>query len=121
MEGKPGTGAIRQAFEDGWLKLEKESSGTPSPTQGITGSDAEVLSVAENRGAALLTNDRALFHCAKARGIRCKWLSLVVGEGIEEGLLTPDEAEKILTDMVHAGLRIRSEVFAELISRIRSL
>jgi len=118
-EGRPEVAQLRQAAKDGWLMFETSQPGPDFESQGIGRVDAEIMSLAEKAEAPLMTNDRALFYCAKARGIKVKWFTLIAEEAVRAGLLSADEAERLLTDMIGAGLRVRSQVLAQLLIRIR--
>jgi len=118
-EGRPEVARLRQATRDGWLRFEKARPGPDGQLHGIGRVDEEILVLAEERKLPLITNDRALFYAAKARGIKAVWLTLIAEEAVRAGLLSGDEAERLLTDMIGAGLRVRSRVLAQLLVRIR--
>jgi len=74
--------------------------GTPAPntqcrldaqSQGIGRVDEETLSLAGQRSATLVTNDRALFYSAKVRGVKAKWFTLISEEAAQAALLSTDE------------------------------
>jgi predicted nucleic acid-binding protein len=118
-EGRPGVAELKEAVDRGWLRIESAEPGFDPESEGITVTDAEVITLAEMKDSVLLTNDRALFHCARARGVRCRWLTMAIVEAVRGRKLIPEEAEDALTDMIRAGLRVESGVLAELLTRIR--
>jgi len=120
-ENRPEHVHLRQATTQGWLRFEKTQPRLDAQSQGIGRVDEEILSLAEQRNATLITNDRALFYSAKVRGIKARWFTLIPEEATRAGLLSVDEAETLLTDMIGAGLRVRSQVLAQLLVRIRRI
>jgi len=118
-EGRPEVAHLRQAARERWLGFQTTQPGHEAESQGIGTVDAQILSLAEERKAPLVTNDRALFYAAKARGIKVKWFILIAEEAVRGGILSADEAERLLTDMIGAGLRVRSQVLAQLLIRIK--
>lgn len=119
VEGKPGVTEIQKTLDQGWLRSEKAEVIFDPRSEWLEEVDAEILSLAQKKKTPLLTNDRALFYCAKTHGVECKWFTLVAVEAAGSGLLSPDEAEKLLTELIRMGLRVRSDVFAELLRWIR--
>lgn len=121
IEGKPGATEIREALNKDWLKEIKREPAFEYEDESISETAAEIISLAESRGVPLLTNDKALYYSAKARGVKPKWFTKgVLIYAVKSNYLTPDEAENLLTDLIQVGLRMRSEVLAKLIGEIRS-
>lgn len=121
IKGKPGTTEMEKALDEGWLeKVEVEVDFDPE-SEGISEVDAELICLARDRELQLLTNDRALFYCAKSHGVKSEWFTLTIIKAAKSDLLSPDDAEELLMELVQSGLRIRSEVLAELVRQIRDL
>lgn len=116
--GKPGVSQIRQGIDQGWLKAEDSPTHINHKAEGIESVDAEVISLAKSKGLHLLTNDKALARAAKAHGVKPIWLSTTPVECVRRRLLTRDEGQRLLIELVKAGLRIRSEVLARIIEML---
>ncbi|KXB05126.1 hypothetical protein AKJ48_00240 [candidate division MSBL1 archaeon SCGC-AAA261O19] len=121
IKGKPGTTEIEKALDEGWSRRVKAKIDFDPESDGISKVDAELICLARDKGLQLLTNDRALFYCAKSHGVKSEWFTLMIIKATKSDLLSPDDAEELLTELVHSGLRIRSEVLAELVRQIRDL
>lgn len=118
--GKPGTPKIREALNENWLE-EIKTEPDFDYEESISETDAEVITLAGSREVPLLTNDKALYYSAKTRDVKPKWFTKgVLTYAVKSDHLTPDEAERLSTDLIQVGLRVRSEVFAKLIREIRS-
>lgn len=115
---KPGVNQIKRAKTEGWLKLEKVATDIDFESEGIEKVDAEVISLARKLNAPLLTNDRALAVRAKSHGVSVKWLTLVLIDAVRQHALSPEEAQRVLIDLVRAGLRVRSEVIVMVLKMI---
>lgn len=121
VEGKPGTAKIREALTEDWLEEVETEPNFDYGRESISETDAEVITLARSRETPLLTNDKALYYSAKSLGAKPKWFTKgVLIHAVKSEHLTSDEAEKLLTDLVQVGLRVRSGVFAKLIKEIRS-
>lgn len=121
IKGKPGTTEIEKALDEGWLRRVEVEPDFDPESEGISRVDAELICLARDRGLQLLTNDKALFYCAKSHGVKSEWFTLMIIEATKSSLLSPDDAEELLTELVRSGLRIRSEVLAELVRQTRDL
>jgi hypothetical protein len=60
-----------------------------------------------------LTNDRAVAAIAKTHGIPVVWLTGALVEAVEKEIVSSEEARIVVRELVRAGLRVRSEVLAE--------
>jgi predicted nucleic acid-binding protein len=116
--GLYGVNAIKKAISQGWIKTESVKIDFDYEAEGIEEIDAEVIVLAKKYDLPLLSNDKALILCAKAHDVTTKWLAMSVIEGIDKGVISKKEAENLLVQLVDSGLRIRSEVFAELLKMI---
>ena len=111
--------AIKRAISQGWIKVQPVKIEFDYEAEGIEQTDAEIIMLAKISDLSRLTNDKALVLCAKAHGVKFKWLTLSVIEGLDKAVISKEEAEDLLVQLVEVGLRIRSEVFAELLKMIK--
>jgi len=74
----------------------------------------EVIALAEKRQVPLLSNDRAVAAIARTHRVRVVWLTRALVEAVEKNGVSSEEASLILRELVRAGLRVRSEVLAEI-------
>ncbi len=112
-EGRPGASEVETGIDKGWVKTARVSVPKVFRSEGASGADGEVIALAEKRHAPLLTNDRAVAAIAKTHGVRVIWLTRALIDADEKEIVMPDEAKEILRELVRAGLRVRSEVLAE--------
>jgi len=120
MEGKPGLSQFEGALSKGWLKVERIKVDFDHAAEGIDKTDAELICLAKSRGLTLLSNDRALVNCARSHGVRTRWLTASLLDAIEKNVLTSEEAEGVLMELIDSGMRVRSEVLARVLRLIRS-
>lgn len=113
--GRPGASELEKGRSEAWIRLEKVSVSRALQPEGAEGADGEVITLAEGRRLPLLTNDRALASIARTHGVRVKWLTQAIVEAVDKGVITSREGRALLRDLVRAGLRVRSEVLAEIV------
>ena len=113
-EGRPGASEVETGIAKGWIKTTRVSVPKLLEAEGAFGADGEVIALAQNRQAALPTNDRAVAAIARTHGVRVVWLTRALVEAVEKEILSSEEARLIMRELVRAGLRVRSEVLAEI-------
>lgn len=116
--GRPGAIEVRKAVEDGWITVEAASVPSSLRAVGLEGADGELIELAKQKRVPLLTNDRTLAGIARIHGVSVRWLTQALVEAVDVGALRPAEARGLLRELVRAGLRVRSEVMAEIIHLI---
>jgi len=121
IEGKPGLSQFKEALSKGWMKVERVKVDFNHAAEGIERTDAELICLAKSRGQTLLSNDRALVNCARGHGVHTRWMTMSLLDAIEKHVLTPQEAEDVLMELIDSGMRVRSEVLARVLRSIRSL
>ena len=112
-KGRPGASEVERGHAEGWIKTVRVVVPKALETEGAFGADGEVIALAENRQALLLLNDRAVAAIARTHGVRVVWLTRALVEAVEKKVVSSEEASLILRELVRAGLRVRSEVLAE--------
>ena len=113
-EGRPGASEVETGIRKKWIKTTRATVPRVLEDEGASGADGEVIALAENKQTSLLTNDRVVATIARSHGIRVIWLTQAIVEASRKGLVTNEEAMAILRELVRAGLRVRSEVLAEI-------
>lgn len=116
--GRPGAVEVRKAVDEGWIKVEVVSVPSSLKAEGLEDADGELIELARQRGAPLLTNDKALAATARIHKVGVRWLTQTLIEAVDTGVLGPADARALLRQLVSAGLRVRSEVMAEIIHLI---
>lgn len=116
--GRPGASEVENGAREGWIRTEKIVVARSLEAEGAVGADLEVVALAKKMKIAMLTNDRSLAIIARTHGVEVKWLTQAIIEGVRKKIITTSEARMLLRDMVRTGLRIRSEVLAEVIHQI---
>jgi len=116
--GRPGAIEVRKGVDEGWIRVEAASVPSSLRTEGVEDADGELIELARQKQVPLLTNDRALAAIARIHGVGVRWLTQALIEAVETAVLRPAEARALLLELVRAGLRIRSEVMAEIIHLI---
>jgi predicted nucleic acid-binding protein len=112
-KGRPGASEVERGHAEGWIKTVRVVNPKALETEGAFGADGEVIALAEKRQIPLLLNDRAVAAIARTHGVRVVWLTRALIEAVEKNVLSSEEASLILRELVRAGLRVRSEVLAE--------
>src|SRR5207245_1824295 len=70
-------------------------------------------------GRTSITNKRSsVGRSIKGSGVSVKWLTQAVVEAVARRMLSASEARGLLRDLVRSGLRVRSEVLAEVVHLI---
>jgi predicted nucleic acid-binding protein len=112
-KGRPGASEVESGHAEGWIKTARVVVQKVLETEGAFGADGEVIALAEKRQVPLLLNDRAVAAIARTHGVRVVWLTRALVEAVEKNAVSSQEASLILRELVRAGLRVRSEVLAE--------
>jgi predicted nucleic acid-binding protein len=112
-KGRPGASEVERGHAEGWIKTVRVVNPKALEPEGAFGADGEVIALAEKRQVPLLLNDRAVAAIARTHGVRVVWLTRALVEAVEKNVVSSEEASLILRELVRAGLRVRSEVLAE--------
>lgn len=116
--GRPGAVEVRKAANEGWIRVEVVSVPSSLKAEGLEDADGELIELARQKEAPLLTNDKALAAAARIHRVEVRWLTQTLIEAVDTGILRPADSRALLRQLVRAGLRIRSEVMAEIIHLI---
>ncbi len=100
----------------------KEEAKTFAKEQEIQEADAEIILLAKERNQILLTNDAAMYACCLTQGIQSWWLTTLVLASVKKKIITKNEAEQILFELVTTGnMHLRTDVFVELLLILKNL
>lgn len=116
--GQPGTAALSRFFADVDVERPVGTAEVADQT-GVSEGDAAVTLLANGRDATLLGNDSALFALARSLGVEPYWVPSLVLDARTRGLLSADDAEALLLDLVDDGMGLRPRVYARLHRKIR--
>jgi predicted nucleic acid-binding protein len=119
-KGRPGASEVERGHAEGWIKTVRVVNPKALEPEGAFGADGEVIALAEKRQVPLLLNDRAVAAIARTHGVRVVWLTRALVEAVEKNVVSSEEASLILRELVRAGLRVRSEVLAEVFHLIEN-
>jgi len=114
-QGRPGASEVERGLKEGWIKTTRVSVPKGLEAEGAVGADGEVIILARNRQIPLLSNDRTLASIARTHGVRVIWLTQALVEAVKKEMISSGEGRAILRELVGAGLRVRSEVLAEVV------
>lgn len=114
-QGRPGASEVESGRDEGWIKVSKATVSVVLDAEGIVGADREVIALAKARRLPLLTNDRALAMVARTHGVRVIWVTQALVKAVERKAVSASEGRLLLRDLVRAGLRVKSEVLAEIV------
>ena len=114
-QGRPGASEVENAHQDGWIRVERVSVPRTVEAEGAEGADGEVITLAKNKKLLVLTNDALVVAIAKTHNVKAKWLTEALIEAVRDKVLSSKEARLILRDLVRSGLRVKSEVLAEVV------
>ena len=114
-EGRPGASEVERGMGEGWIKTATVSVPKVLEAEGAVGADGEVIALAKERKKPLLSNDRILATIARTHGVRVVWLTQTLVEAVGKEVISSREGRTILRELVRAGLRVRSEVLAEVV------
>lgn len=115
---RPGASEVEACVKEGWIKTERASVPRSLQAEGAEGPDGEVIILARKHRTRLLTNDRSLARIAWTHGVSPLWLTQAIIEAVDRRILSTSEARVLLRDLVRGGLRVGSEVLAEVIHLI---
>ena len=86
-------------------------------TKGLHVTDAEVLTIAKERGAIAIIDDEVARKTAKIYGISYAGTPYTLAKAVFEGIITKEEANGAVNEMVFAGWRYRIKTY----TRIKAL
>lgn len=117
-EGRPGAAALATFLDDAAVDAAPKQAEDVAELEGIAVADASVILLADERDQRLLANDKALIEVARSHGVEAWWVTTLVLHATKADVLTADEAEDVLYDLVEAGMNLAPQVFAAIQRRL---
>lgn len=105
---------LKNAVEGGWIgvhHLEYEGIQELLEVSGIHSGEAEVILLAKKLGGILVVDDVEASATARVFGIRSLGTVGVLLKGMADGLLSLEEFEETLNNMIDMGFRLSVEVY----------
>lgn len=121
VSGKRGAARLREFLGNSIVHPVPDGAERLASLEGISQGDASVVLLAEERSARLLANDKALIEIARSRGIECWWLTTLLLHSVRSSLRTADEANKLLYNLVDAGMNLHPQVYTKVQRAIENL
>lgn len=118
--GKPGVSEIKEACNH-WIQVVEppEKVEETAKLEGVEKTDVSLIFFSRQEGDKLLSNDYALILLGRSKGVECWWLTTLILKMVKEKMMEKKEAEQILYDLVRAGMRLKSEVYATILREIQ--
>ncbi len=120
-QGQPGAAALADFLEDVTIHAAPEQAPAVANLEGLTVADASVILLAEQRDDALLANDKALIEVARSHGVACWLVTSLVVHGARTEILTAQEAQDVLEELVEAGMNLSPQVFVRIRRKLDDL
>ena len=115
VRGKPGYHQIQDAMRKGWLLVERPKS---EKNFGLHSGENQAISLALEKGQALLVDDYAANVLANSLGIRTERTTTVLFRALSKGIITKEETLSLLNRLVEDGYYITPGALSKLITRI---
>jgi predicted nucleic acid-binding protein len=90
-------------------------------TRGLHVTDAEVLTIAKERGGTAIIDDEVARKTAKIYGISYAGTPYILTKAVSEKIITHEKAKKAINEMVYAGWRCSIETYAKIMEIIEKL
>jgi predicted nucleic acid-binding protein len=90
-------------------------------TRGLHVTDAEVLTIAKERGGTAIIDDEVARKTAKIYGISYAGTPYILAKAVSEKIITHEKAKKAINEMVYAGWRCSIETYAKIMEIIEKL
>lgn len=120
-EGQPGAASLADFLEDVTVHAAPEQAEDVARLEGIAVADASVIVLADDGDQRLLANDKALIEVARSHGVECWWVTTLVLRCAKADLLTAQQAQEVLYDLVESGMNLSPQVFAAIQRKLNSL
>ena len=90
-------------------------------TRGLHVTDAEVLTIAKERGGTAIIDDEVARKTAKIYGISYAGTPYILAKAVSEKVITKEKAKQAINEMVYAGWRCSIETYAKIMETIEKL
>lgn len=118
----PDAMAVKCATESGWLHVKQATEeGKKVDYSSFKGAEAEVLSLAMEKDAVVLSDDRRIRRVAKAMGLDVRGTLWFLFSALERGELSFDEYLQALETLTTSGFRLSGELYTRAVRRGREI
>ena len=118
----PDAYVIKIALSEGWIRIKETTVLSGLEDFGIDRGEAEAISLAkESDSKEVLIDERHARLAAKALGLTPRGTLYVLFLALKKNIITQNEYEKALFDLVKAGFRMSDQVYLEAIRMGRDL
>jgi predicted nucleic acid-binding protein len=120
-EGKRGTAPLTSFLSDvETCETPAEAEGVAS-LEGVAVADASVILLADSGEEILLANDKGLIEVARTHGVECWWVTTLLLSCTKDGVLSSEEANNVLYDLVDSGMNLHPKVYAQVQQKLQEL
>lgn len=120
-EGKRGTANLREFLATVPIHEIPPDSSEVADLEGIAEADASVILLAEKNNELLLANDKALLEVARSYGVDGWWITTLLLRCTKDDIVTAEEAENILYDLVDEGMNLHPKVYTQVQRKLDEL
>jgi len=121
VEGKQGTASLKSFLSDVSLCETPSRAEEVASLEGVAVTDASVILLADDGEELLLANDNALIEVARSHGVECWWVTTLLLSCTKNGVLSSNEANEVLFDLVDAGMNLHPKVYSQVQQKIQDL
>jgi predicted nucleic acid-binding protein len=121
VAGKQGTASLKSFLSEVSLCETPSRAEEVASLEGIAVADASVILLADDGEEVLLANDKALIEVARSHGVECWWVTTLLLSCTKNGVLTAEEANEILFDLVDSGMNLHPKVYSQVQQKIQDL
>jgi predicted nucleic acid-binding protein len=104
---------VESVIEEGWIHIKDIEAFVELEDFGIDLGEAQAISLAKSLGVPVLLDQTHARNAAKAFGLRPRGTIFVLLAALKKKLLTPDDYQDSLEDLVKAGFRMSDVVYLE--------
>jgi len=116
--GKPEADLVEELISDGRVRVEKVKKAM-GEVKGAHSGEAEALSLAKERGDALIVDDRAAYEYARMMGIKALRSVRVMLNLLKDKRLTLNDLEENLLRLSRSGFWLTADVYARIVEEAR--
>lgn len=104
---------VERVIEEGWIHIKDIEAFVELGDFGIDLGEAQAISLAKSLGVPVLLDQTHARNAAKAFGLRPRGTIFVLLAALKKKLLTSDDYQDSLEDLVKAGFRMSDVVYLE--------
>jgi predicted nucleic acid-binding protein len=109
----PDAFVVERVVEEGWIHIKNIKAYGELEDFGIDPGEAQAISLARSLGVPVLLDQTHARNAAKALGLKPRGTIFVLLAALRKKLLTYDDYQDSLEDLVKAGFRMSDEVYLE--------